>query len=190
MRIQKKLVREEILNKRTLLTEQEAREKSKAIFGKLMNLPEFVESEVIFCFIDFRNEVQTRSFIKSCISIGKRVSVPLVVKDNKLNEMWACEIANLENLSASSYGILEPIPGKFVKLKPSDIDFIVVPGSVFDIQRHRIGYGAGYYDVFLKQTRKDCHKFAVAFDLQVVENVPVEQHDIAMDKIITESRII
>lgn len=190
MRIEKKQLREKILLQRSLLTKEEIKEKSKAIFDKLMNLPQFSSSEVILCYIDFRNEVETLSFLHSCLSMGKRVAVPLVVKDQETNEMWACEISNMENLIISHYGILEPKAGKYIKLEPGDIDLVVVPGSVFDIHRQRIGYGAGYYDVFLRQTRDCCYKVAVAFDLQVVENVPVEQHDITMDKIITEGRMI
>lgn len=190
MRTEKKQMREMILTKRSMLTKQEVMEKSKIIFEKLMSLPEFDKSKVIFCYIDFRNEVETQNFIQSCFTLGKRVAVPLVIKNKDINEMWACEVRDLDNLSAGNYGILEPTPGKYIRLQPRDVDFIVVPGSVFDCRRKRIGYGGGYYDVFLKQTRDDCCKAAVAFDLQVVDNVPVEQHDIAMDKIITESRII
>ena len=67
---------------------------------------------------------------------------------------------------------------------------VVVPGVVFDLSRNRIGYGAGYYDSFLKKTGGSCFKVGVAFDLQVVERIVPDAHDVALDMVITETRMI
>jgi 5-formyltetrahydrofolate cyclo-ligase len=70
------------------------------------------------------------------------------------------------------------------------MDLAVVPGVAFDLERRRIGYGAGYYDRFLPRLRQDCLAVGVAYSLQLVENIQAGEHDIPMDAVITEDRIL
>ncbi len=68
------------------------------------------------------------------------------------------------------------------------IELVIVPGIVFDIKGYRVGHGLGYYDKFLKKT--NAKKIGLAFEFQVVSEISYEEHDIKMDKIVTEDRII
>jgi hypothetical protein len=83
---------------------------------------------------------------------------------------------------------MEPPQKPEMKISPDKIDLAVVPGVSFDRRGHRIGYGMGYYDSLLGQTR--CKKIGLAYDLQIVEHVPNEPHDVAVDMIVTESETI
>ena len=87
-------------------------------------------------------------------------------------------------------------PGYFQIPEPEDCPeaaeedaFLIVPGVAFDENRHRAGYGQGFYDRYLAGHRK--HKTAaIAFEFQIVEEVPAEPTDIFPEKVITEERII
>ncbi len=160
--------------------------------SRLMALKEFADSKLIMCYVDFRNEVMTKAFMKKCLAIGKRIAVPVVAKnDGEPVRLLASELYSLEaDLRAGSYGILEPANESIREVDAVLVDMVIVPGVVFDIRKNRIGYGAGYYDRFLRAIRPDSMKIGVAFELQVLESVPADYHDIPMDIIVTEGRLI
>lgn len=72
-------------------------------------------------------------------------------------------------------------------IAPSAIDLALVPGIAFDKNGHRIGYGKGYYDGLMTQLK--CPKFALAYELQIVDNIPAQKHDIPVDGILTENTV-
>lgn len=190
---EKRRLREEILAKRALLTAEDIKEKSRKITDKLLDLKEFKASKVVMSYVDFNNEVETKDFIRTCLQQGKRVVVPVVVRkpESLRSEIIASEIFDPDgDLVPGTYGILEPRKDRLREINPCEIDFAAIPGTVFDMRRNRIGYGAGYYDRFLIKLKKDCLKAGLAFELQIVEELPVEKHDVPLDMIITESRNI
>lgn len=185
-------IRKCILDKRAELPAEIVQEKSSLILKGLNLLESYRKSEVVMCYMDFRNEVMTSGIIENCLELGKKVVIPCpVVMPDGQNGLRIYEIKDLScDVCAGKYGILEPNREKLAEIEPGTIDIVLVPGVVFDINRFRIGYGAGYYDRFLKTVRSDCFKAGLAFDVQVVDDVPVDSHDMQMDVIITESRII
>jgi len=188
----KRALREEILKKRDAVPKSEIETLSHVIMQKAADLFKSADIKLIMCYMDFKNEVMTRDFIRQCLVSGKRVALPLVEKgaDGRKN-ISAYEIKDEQrDVSPGTYGILEPNPAVTKLVKPTDIDLIIVPGVVFDEGKYRIGYGGGYYDRFLPKVRPDCIKAAPAFELQIVDKVPREEHDIPVDIIITEKRII
>lgn len=190
---EKRRLREEILAKRALLTAEDIKEKSRKITDKLLDLKEFKASKVVMSYVDFNNEVEIKDFIRTCLQQGKRVVVPVVVRkpESPRSEIIASEIFDPDgDLVPGTYGILEPRKDRLREINPCEIDFAAIPGTVFDMRRNRIGYGAGYYDRFLIKLKKDCLKAGLAFELQIVEELPVEKHDVPLDMIITESRNI
>jgi 5-formyltetrahydrofolate cyclo-ligase len=100
-------------------------------------------------------------------------------------------VQDLENdLRAGTWGILEPDAARCPPATPAEIDFILVPGLVFDPDGGRVGYGAGYYDRLLGAWPVPVPPLvAAAFDLQVVPAVPVLPADHRVDVVVTESRI-
>ncbi|MCR4434767.1 MAG: 5-formyltetrahydrofolate cyclo-ligase [Clostridiales bacterium] len=188
----KKELRNKILAARNQLTKDELKAKSDKIFEKLKSLDEFKRSKWILCFVDFRNEVMTHGFIEQCLKTGKKIAVPVIVDiGDRKKDMIASEIHDIgSDLEPGFSGIEEPKKDRISRVDPRGIDLVVVPGLAFDGLKNRLGYGAGYYDRYLARVRPDCSKIAVAFDLQIVDSVPVQEYDLPMDKIITESRII
>lgn len=86
-------------------------------------------------------------------------------------------------------GILEPIDDSIV-VKKEDIDLIIVPGTVFDREFNRIGYGGGYYDRYLEDIAYKNNKVVLAYDFQIIDKIESEEHDIKMDLIITDKEVI
>lgn len=206
----KNILRKTILNARDAMEQSEVIRKSKIIIDKLMSMEAWKDSNVIMSYVNFKNEVITIDFIKKSLSEGKRVAVPLVTqiskedcsqsKARKVEKMIIpCEIYNLDtDLERSSFGILEPKKDKRREIDVRDIEMIIVPGIAFDINKNRLGFGAGYYDRFLKSirqkhqenTRRHNLTIGIAFEEQLVDTVPVEVHDVPLDIIITEKRVI
>ncbi len=184
-------VREKVLAARNGLSEDELSSKSDIITGRLVASEIFAGAGSILCFMDFRNEVRTGGIIKKCLQQGKRTALPLVFKNGTERSLAAYEIKDLEkDVRKGTYGILEPCSERLMKVQSTEIDLVIVPGVAFDLRRQRLGYGAGYYDRFLNTLRQDCVKIGIAFDIQVMDIIPVEAHDMKMDAIITETRII
>ena len=85
---------------------------------------------------------------------------------------------------------MEPKKKFFRPVSPEDIDLVIVPGIAFDRSGERIGYGMGFYDRFLKKIRKDTSSIGLAYEFQIVDDIPSEETDVKVNKIITEKRVI
>ena len=153
---------------------------------KLLNWEIFKKAGVIHIFIAKPDEPSTRQIIEYCWSSGKRVAVPLVLP-NTFNLIHS-EIKSFDRLIHGMYGIQEPSPESRIIMTPDLFDLVIVPGVAFDKKGRRIGQGKGYYDRFLELT--SAFRLALAFDCQLLENVPSELHDIPMDAILSESGIL
>lgn len=184
-------IREKYLSLRNSMPEIDADKKSLAIINRLISTAEFEASSLIMCYASFGNEVRTGWFIRYCLDQGIRIAVPVIEKAQGRKEIFASEVFDADReLVAGTWGIPEPRREFYRRIKPEDIDTLVIPGVAFDFQKNRIGFGAGYYDRFLTQIRRGCIKIGVAYELQLQELIPVCGHDVRMDIIITEGRII
>ncbi len=169
---------------RDSLTNEEIIEKSKKIKENLFSLPEFKNSKTILFYSSIKSEVKTEDAIKDSLALGKRVVLPITNKGQKALEIF--EIKDSKGLAQGPFGILEP--KKELPISKEDLDLVIVPGIVFDFRGHRIGYGEGYYDNFLKDVKAT--KIGLAFEIQIVPEIPAEPHDIKVNKIVTEKRVI
>lgn len=182
-------LRREILKIRSNMDNNDAAKKSYVIIDKLKNTEEYKFSNTIMVYMDFKNEVNTKKFVSEMLCEGKKVIIPYTDMENVV--VIPIKIDSLNNLVYSRYGYLEPSAQMISK--PFDvekIDLIIVPGVVFDKKKNRIGFGKGYYDKLLHNKRDDAKSIALAYDFQVLDDIPSEKHDIKMDKIITETLII
>jgi 5-formyltetrahydrofolate cyclo-ligase len=187
----KKLLRQEVASHRKNENRESVERKSIEITKKLVNSEYFLKSSTIMCYMDFNNEVMTKYLISHCFENGKRVILPLVDTVNGEKKIIPYEIIDLEkDVSPGVFGILEPKKDTAKTINPEEIDLVVVPGVAFDISKNRLGYGAGFYDRFLKLVKPDCPKVGIAFEFQIFEAIPTEEHDIPLDFVITEDRII
>ena len=187
----KKLLREEVACFRKMEIKEEVEIKSVEITQKLIKLDQFKASQAVMCYMDFKNEVMTKYIIDNCFNLGKIVVLPLVDTINGIRRIVSYEVVNLlQDVMPGVFGILEPRKGSARVFNPEEIDLVIVPGVAFDINRNRIGFGAGFYDKFLETVRPGCAKIGIAFEFQIYDEVSVEEHDIPLDLVITEKRII
>ena len=162
---------------------------SKKIIDTIKKLPNFLICKNVMLYLSFNNEVNTYALAKWCLDNDKTVITPYCIKETK--EIVPYEITNLSrDLSKSTFGIMEPKHDILKRASIKDIDFIIVPGVVFDERCNRIGFGAGYYDRFLPKRQKKTFTVGIAYDYQVVNRIPAGVYDVPMDLIITENRII
>lgn len=161
--------------------------KSQKIMEKLYDHPIYQDAHILFTYLPFREEVMLDPWIEHAWGNRKQVYVPRINPTTKMMEFY--EIKGWEDVERGFYGIREP-KQSCPKYDGTSIDLMVVPGVVFAINKYRIGYGAGYYDRFLAQMKELPYLLAPAFDIQIVQEVPMDPWDIPVNEIITESRII
>ena len=174
-------IRKRVLEKRNGLNKQEWEEKSDMILEKVISHPIFLRAEEVYCYVDFRNEVATRKLIEKCWECEKKVAVPKI----EGKKMTFYYISSWMDLSAGHWGILEPQASEEAK---GESVCVIMPGAVFDKKRNRIGYGKGYYDTYLHEHPR-YETIALAFELQVEEEIPYEAHDILPQIIVTEEQV-
>lgn len=178
-------LRQVILDFRNTISENEVISMSREIFKKFLSINKIKDSSKFMLYCDFRNEVATKEIIQILLESGKEVYLPVTIRKEK--KLLPKRIFSLDDLVSGTYGILEPHPDA-PSINPSFLDVIVVPGSVFDINGYRTGYGGGYYDRFLENL--NAIKVGVCFDFQLTDDVLPEKHDKKMDFIITEKQIL
>lgn len=174
----KQINRRVVLRKRNRLSKEEIIKKSKIIKEKLFSSEEYKKAKTIMFYVSFGSEVDTIDMIKESL-ISKTVCVP-VVKEGSIIPSTIEDIKELNK--KNRYSILEP--SKIKKIDKKDIDLVIVPGIVFDKNNHRIGYGKGYYDNFLKDFKGK--RIGLAFSLQILEIIPKDEWDVKLDKVISE----
>lgn len=182
-------LRTNILAQRDRLTKDQRSRKSKKITENFWQLKEAVDAECVFVYVNFRSEVETLGLIRQCLTQKKMVTVPYT--DVKSKALLPFEIIDPEeDLKPGYCAIPEPDPLRAVKIPAEKIDIAVIPGSVFDSKGGRLGYGGGYYDRFLFNAAPQALRIGFAFELQLIDKVPLEPHDQPLDILITEERIV
>ena len=160
-------IRKEVFARRRAATQEEIQEKSRMIYEKITALPEFLDADCFFAYMDFKKEVMTRDLIEKALEMGKTVAVPRVEGD----DMVYYEIKDFSTLKSGYFGIMEPDGGKVCTREEG---FLLVPGVAFDSARHRVGYGKGFYDRFLA-AHPGFTTVAAAFEFQLFDAVPFEE---------------
>lgn len=178
-------IRRRILEQRKHMSSEDVEEKSERIHGRLFNSPYYQSSRTIMTYVDFQNEVETRSIINKAIGEGKNIVVPLCGQNYSLLPV---KIGSLGDLEKGNKGILEPKKIDIVDVKK--LDLVLMPGVTFDRNGNRLGYGLGYYDRFLAQLSPSTMIVALAYGFQVVQTLPYEDYDQKVNLIITENETI
>lgn len=182
-------LRKDILKKRDLISPGVRAQKNLAIMERLFSLEDFKSAQLQHLFVSFGSEVSTELIIKNSLKIGKRVVVPIT--DYKERRLILSEITDYDrDLKPGHWGILEPKNEVVRIIEPDDLDLILIPGIAFDAAGRRLGYGAGYYDRLLARCKNRPLTIALAYELQVVDEVPVMEYDVKIDGIVTEERVI
>lgn len=202
----KKEIREKILSLRDAVAAEDRQVRSGKIKSQMLQLPCYRDADVILAYVSYRSEVDTSYLIEQALEDGKQVFVPKVAGEEM--EFW--QISGLKDLRSGYRGILEPaetisypayrIRGRSTGQQASVLMWM--PGAVFDLRCSRIGYGKGFYDKYLERLYHEEHEnfsgnggnvlttIALAYECQVLEQIPSEPHDYKPDYILTECRVI
>lgn len=175
-----------MLEQRDAMSQVERAAADSKIQKLLFSCTLYQKSEHVFCYVSFQSEADTHEIIRKALKDGKKVAVPKVIEKRQMNFYY---IEREEELTRGCFGILEP-PETAEKLAiPKDHTIIIMPGTAFDENGNRIGYGGGYYDTYL-QKYPECPMVALAYEIQCLHSLPHETHDVRPDIIITEKRMI
>lgn len=183
--IPKSEARKMVVQRRSEIAPSEIQTKTDRIIERFSQTDEFIHAKKIHCYIASRpGEVETHKLIDFMQGWGKEISVP------KLNRKSRTFIRGMfmgwDHVTKNSEGYFEPYIGVDEEL--TDIDLFIVPALAVSFWGQRVGYGGGYYDKMLNNTFAD--KFVLAFEFQLFDYIESRQHDIRIDKIITERRVI
>jgi len=154
--------------------------------ARLIQTRVYQRAETVMVFLSLPNEVDTTTLVHQIWRDRKRVLVPKVSWEQR--RMLPIEIQSLtENISTSPMGLREPVEG--IPIPLADIDLVIVPGLGFDQAGNRIGRGGGFYDRFLTHDGWHGTACALALEDQVVEEVPVNEQDVKIDMLVTNTAV-
>lgn len=182
----KKKLRKKMREIRDALTNEEVEIRSKQIAEQLLQSPIYRECTHICVYEAFRNEVSCGYIKKQAFQDGKYVFIPITDIESKT--MGFYRITEDTVYKEGNYGILEPILGRKCN-NLQEKALILMPGLAFDRNKHRLGYGGGYYDKYLS-LHKEHITAALCYNFQIVDELPCEEHDILPDYIVTECEVL
>lgn len=180
-------IRQQVLAQRDGLSASRRQELSAAAIARVLALPAWRASQAVLLYASFRSELPTQALIAEALSQGKQVCLPQCLVATKAL-VPRC-IQGMQDLKIGAYGIIEPDPEKTQALDPSALSLVLVPAAVFDRRGHRLGYGAGYYDRFLPSCPQ-AFTLGLGFGLQLVDQLPIEPHDVALKALATEQGVL
>lgn len=183
--ISKSAIRGAMISRRHLLAAAEQVSCGKAIQDTFLGLEAYSQASSIALYLPVNGEVPTDEVLHHALAAGKLIYLP-VIDDGRI---LLRQYTHFDKLNPGRFGILEPPAGSSTA-HPQHIDVFVVPGVVFDLSCNRSGYGKGYYDRLLHSCGKDSMLIGFCYDFQLVEAIAVESHDVSMDMVITERRVI
>ena len=179
----KHTLRAETLAKRRELSPEQVIRQSLALQLRFLALPEYSRAQVLALYAPIHHEVDTSSLAAQALSAGKTLLYPAVEGSG----LQFRQVHSLDELTPGRYGIPEPAGEAW---GPELSDLFVVPGVAFDQSGRRIGYGKGYYDKSLHRLEGSGRLVGFCYDLQLFEEIVGEPHDVTMDIIVTESRVV
>lgn len=169
------------------LTQKELVERSNRACRTIVDSDEFSSAETVALYRAIEGEVQTDEIFEEATSKGKRALYPRVEPGNK--NLVFCEVTDLDDMPPGTWKI--PEPPESARICPiSEADLVVTPGVAFDRGGARLGQGGGFYDRMFKRLKPRAVRMGIAFDLQIVEQIPMGPHDEYLDCLATESGML
>lgn len=179
-------LRRRILAQRDALSPVLRQAGSAKILRSILDLPGYRSANVVAAYASFGSEIDTWGFLRDALQAGKVLLLPRV--DRQRHRLDLYRVHDLESdLAEGVWGIREPAV-HCGAVPPPSVEFMLVPGVAFTPQGDRLGYGGGYYDRLLTQLGPGTPRVAAAFELQVVDGLPVAGHDQRVHCVVTEQR--
>ena len=204
---EKEKIRKELKEKLNATSEDYRKEASAKIALNALNIPEMKEQKrtgflglkktekTVLAYCSVGTEPSTLALIDSLLKSGRKVCLPLCTdldeeghRTGAFDAMEARVITSFDDLTAGAYGIPEPKADTEL-VPPEEIDIIILPCVGCDRQCRRIGHGAGYYDKYLTTVRKDCFTMALCYEEALADELPMEEHDVPVDAVVTEKTV-
>ena len=180
----KTFLRSHYKKKRLSLTKQEVDHLSQSVCKQLDKLNIWkLKHYHIFISISKYNELDTSSIINKLKSEKKNIIVPKILN----NELVHIAINDQTEFSINEYGIKEPNNGNSFIIQ--NLDLIFIPLLAYDLEGHRVGYGKGYYDRFLKLTNKSSLKIGLSFFDPINKIQDIDDNDVKLDYCITPTQV-
>lgn len=182
----KEAVRKKFRAVRDRLPESYRQAASGRIAERLMRTPEFKRSKMVAIYLSKGSEVDTFPLLKKVYSLRKTAAAPRV--NERMTGLDFFQIKRgLKDCRLGFYSIWEPnerCPG----VNPRKIDLVIVPGVAFDRKGHRLGYGKGYYDRFLKGI-PGTPAVGLTYEKTFTRSLPHDRGDVPVSCVITETKI-
>ncbi|WP_054258317.1 5-formyltetrahydrofolate cyclo-ligase [Propionispora sp. 2/2-37] len=184
--IEKKRLRAEVLALRRALSKTAIACESEHITRQICTWAYYRAARTVMLFVSMPDEVDMEQLIWHALRSGKIVCIPYL--SERYGDMEAARISGLNELVAGRLGIREPKKEEAMLVPPDSLDLIIVPGVAYDFAGRRCGMGAGYYDRFLRRARNAVWA-GVALQCQLVSKVPCDEHDYAVQYVISSKEI-
>lgn len=183
----KSRIRKEIRRKLLAIGPDEAAAKSQAACRTVAALAEFKDAGAVMIYLPIPGEVDTAHLALTAFQQAKTVLVPKV--DWTQRHMISVTYRSLDDeMIEDKYGVRVPAAGEPWPVE--DIDFVIVPALGYDLRGHRLGRGGGFYDRFIGQPKMRATTCGIAFEVQVVEQLPIDDHDQPIDMLVTDTRTL
>jgi 5-formyltetrahydrofolate cyclo-ligase len=182
-------IRRRIAQQLDALSQEERSGKIRQVEERLFEFANYLEAKIVLLYLNGKLEVTSRHIIEKSFDLNKIVVLPSV--DSAGTRIALLKVDNLErDLCVNAAGNPSPDPDRCKRVPIDRIDIALIPGVAFDEKGGRIGMGDGFYDRLIPKLPATTRKVALAFEDQVLPQVPAETHDRPVDIIITERRII
>ena len=182
-------LRAQFLSRRKAISPEDLAATSRLIAARFFDSYDLSAITCLHCFLPIEKfkEIDTRLILERIWREHPHVQVVVPRTDLKTGEMLSLKLGPDTVLGRNAWGIEEPTHDEIVE--PELIDMVLVPGLCFDRDRHRVGYGKGYYDQFLKKCRPDCLKIGLSYFEQIEKIDDVHEGDVQLDFVISPERI-
>jgi len=180
----KQRLRRELSARRLSVGAEEAEAAAAAAAARLLGRREIQASPAVGIYWAHGGEMSTAALYRGLRAAGKDVFLPRVESEGK--RLVFAPFESEETLQPGPFGVLEPVASNFREAR--ELPALVLPGLVFDTAGGRIGWGQGYYDRTLRDYPG--YRLGLAYDFQVLDALPREAHDEAIQVLVTEARSI
>ena len=185
----KKEIRALMRAKKAALTPEFVADYSARVTDKFTAQDFYREATAVYAYLTFNEELRTDGLIRRAWADGKRVAVPRVLGRGRMEFYY---IDSFEGFIRSAYGIPEP-PEDPARRADDGAVLLLMPGLAFDRAHNRVGYGGGFYDRYIERGAARGVRFfkpALAYDFQIVDHIPANEHDVKVDAILTADQIL
>jgi 5-formyltetrahydrofolate cyclo-ligase len=182
---QKRRLRGTVRAARSSLDADAGADAAWAVAARLLRLPAVTGARGVLAYAATVEELDPAPAVAALRESGARIAYPRVCGPGEIELRWA----TVDELAGGYRGILEPT-AESDRADVDDFDLVLVPGVAFDTACHRLGMGGGFYDRLLGRLGSRALAVGLAFDVQIVDAVPREAHDAAVDAVVTPTRTI